>query len=89
MLAIVNNILLFSWNLLSGYTLKLTSYSVYVNTWKDNYVEVVELSISIIVHSLHNVHVGKINKYEWSLYWRDHPQSGKKYLLAIHQTKDL
>jgi hypothetical protein len=25
---------------------------------------------------------------KWSLNWRDHPQSGRKYLLAIHQTKD-
>jgi hypothetical protein len=25
---------------------------------------------------------------KWSLNCRDHPQSGRKYLLAIHQTKD-
>jgi hypothetical protein len=25
---------------------------------------------------------------KWSLNWRDHPQSERKYLLAIHQTKD-
>jgi hypothetical protein len=25
---------------------------------------------------------------KWSLNWRDHPQSGRKYSLAIHQKKD-
>jgi hypothetical protein len=25
---------------------------------------------------------------EWSLYCREHPQSGREYLLAIYQTKD-
>jgi hypothetical protein len=27
-------------------------------------------------------------KKKWSLNWRDHPQSGRKYLPAIHQTRD-
>jgi hypothetical protein len=25
---------------------------------------------------------------KWSLNWKDHPQSGTKYLPAIHQTRD-
>jgi hypothetical protein len=31
---------------------------------------------------------GSAQQKKWSPNWRDHPQSRRKYLPAIHQTKD-
>jgi hypothetical protein len=36
---------------------------------------------------IHEIKVSEQQK-KWSLNWRDHPQNGRKYLLAIYQTKD-
>jgi hypothetical protein len=30
----------------------------------------------------------KRTQKKWSLNWKDYPQSGRKYLPAIHQTRD-